>query len=192
MQTTGAQGGLRPRNEARQARKWEPIISAFMDGDTDKLLAVQRGGVRGRIFQRLVGKALAALDPNTQAEPVFAPVEPDPWYVAFAREHELKLRLYPSYNPDFVLADGTWVEATLSENRAYQKLFIYGHQAPRLWVLWLDEDTGLHKSVCEGVSFPNAEVSSTENLFPKLWEHEQAMPLVAHFERLRDLKERLL
>ena len=56
--------------------------------------------------------------------------------------------------------NGTWLEVTLSENNTYKKLFHYGHQAPLLKILWLDEDTGLHKKVCKNVDFPNAEVIS--------------------------------
>jgi hypothetical protein len=70
------------------------------------------------------------------AEPIFEHVSPNPWYVDFALKHDIKLRLHPFYNPDFFLENGAWLEATLSENSAYKKIFRYGHQAEELLVLW--------------------------------------------------------
>jgi hypothetical protein len=51
---------------------------------------------------------------------------------------------------------------------AFKKLFRYGHQAPRLLVLWLDSDVGLHKRLCEGVEFPNATVRPVESYYRRL------------------------
>jgi hypothetical protein len=53
-----APDGFGQGNEERRRRKWEPIISAFLEGRIDELKAVRRDGARGRIFQRLVRQML--------------------------------------------------------------------------------------------------------------------------------------
>jgi hypothetical protein len=75
----------------------------------------------------------------------------------------------------------------LSENTAYQKLFRYGHQAPRLRLIWLDEDNGLHKRACKGVNFPNAEVVSVKDYYLQLSEHIDGNALIEGLERLKML-----
>ena len=176
----------------RRRRKWDSIVSAFMEEKTDELRAIQRGGSRGRIFACLVKQMLQLLDIDFQAEPVFDPISPATWWSSFARQNGLKLRRLPFYNPDFLLADGTWLEATLSENRAYQKLFVYGHQAGRLKIVWLDEDSGLHKEISEKAGFPIAQVLSVGAFYPELEGKPSGVKLIQQFERLRRLKGRLL
>ena len=108
---------------------------------------------------------LKALQIPHDSEPIFDHITQNEWYLDFASKHNLKIKTHDFYNPDFILADGTWLEITLSENTAYKKLFRYGHQAPLLKVLWLDEDSGLHKKVGEGFEFFNAEVISVQKYF---------------------------
>jgi len=172
----------------RHHRKWEEIIAAFMSGELERLRSVQRTGTRGRVFSALVKATLEALQIPSQPEPIFDHLPPNPWYGEFASEHGLKLREHPFYNPDFLLDDGTWVEVTLSENTAYKKLFRFGHQSPRLTVIWLDEDEGLHKTVCKNVAFPNAVVTDVKQFYPRLANCSGGGEIVENMERLRGLK----
>ena len=158
----------------------------------EDLYAIQRTGTRGRIFSHLVAQTLRLLEMPCQLEPIFEHRDPNPWYVNFAAENGLKLRTHRFYNPDFVLDDGTWVEATLSENSAYKKVFRHGHQASQLIAIWLDEDTGLHKEVCENVAFPNAEVKDVASLYPRLGPCAGGEGLIGRIELLKTLKGRLL
>ena len=123
-----------------------------------------------------------------QKEPVFAHVSPDSWYVEFSENHGLKLRTHPFYNPDFLLDDETWVEVTLSENEAYKKLFRYGHQIPQLTVIWLDQDKGQHKEVCQNGEFPNAEVISVDAFLLNHPDFPGRPKLVEMFNLLKSLK----
>ena len=121
-------------------------------------------------------------------EPVFAQKAPIPLYAEFAAKHRIKLRTHPFYNPDILFDDGSWVEATVSENEAYKKLFRYGHQATGLTVIWLDEDEGMHKSICQGVKFPNAEVVGVDSFYAQLKERQQGRELIERFECLKGVK----
>lgn len=173
----------------KNKNKWDKIITSFMEGRIDELKQIYRNGTRGRIFEVLVKKALNRLEINYLPEPVFEHVEPAPWYVAHSSKHEdLKLRTHDFYNPDYLLPDGSWLEVTLSENTAYKKLFRYGHQAPFLNVVWIDEDTGLHKTIFQDVEFPNAEVQNIQNWFPELLSLSNGKGLVDHFGELKNLK----
>lgn len=156
------------------------------------LNAIQRTGARGRIFSHLIAEALMLLEMPCRCEPVFEHRDPDPWYVDFAMKNGLKLRTHQLYNPDFVLENGSWLEATLSENSAYKKLFRHGHQAPQLIVVWLDKDTGLHKDVCQSTEFPNARVKNVAVSYSRLARCAGGESLIAGFELLRSLKGRLL
>lgn len=173
---------------ARSSRKWEAIIATFMEGRIDELRSVQRTGARGRIFARLIVEIWTLLEISYRAEPVFEHREPNPWYVVFAADNGIKLRTHAFYNPDFILEDGTWVEATLSENTAYAKLFRHGHQALCLTIVWLDEDVGFHKTVCVGTSFPNAEVVNVATFYPRVRAREGGEELVAKLELLKTFK----
>jgi hypothetical protein len=176
----------------RHAKKWQGIISAFKDGRLDELFSIQRGGSRGRIFHALVEEMLKLLMIPFEPEPVFDHIEMNPWYLAFATKHNLKLRIHGFYNPDYILEDGTWLEISLSENTAYEKLFRYGHQAPHLRLIWLDEDDGLHKSICKEIKFPNVEVVSVKDYYSQLSEAVDGNALIDNFERLKKLKSILL
>ena len=110
------------------------MIAAFMEGRIEDVRSMQRTGLRGRIFAHLVAQVWRMLGVSYREEPLFKHRDPDPWYVAFAADNDIKLRTHAFYNPDFILEDGTWVEATLSENTAYAKIFRHGHQAPHLQV----------------------------------------------------------
>ncbi|MDZ7300926.1 MAG: hypothetical protein ONB44_02155 [candidate division KSB1 bacterium] len=163
-----------------------------MNNQLEELLSIHRGGSRGRIFQVLIEDMLKLLVLPYQPEPTFEHKEMNPWYLDFAAQHNLKLRTHGFYNPDFLLEDGTWLEISLSENTAYQKLFRYGHQAPRLRLIWLDEDDGRHKRICKNIRFPNAEVVNVNNYYPKLREKVEGKVLIEKFERLKRLKGILL
>ncbi|MEE9295619.1 MAG: hypothetical protein V3W34_11750 [Phycisphaerae bacterium] len=181
-----------PPPTERTRRKWELVISAFMENRLDELRSIQRTGARGRIFSALAGSMLRKLGMNGQPEPVFDHINPDSWYVDFASTHGLKLRTHEFYNPDFLLGDGTWLEITLSENEAYKKLLRYGHQAPRLLIVWLDEDAGLHKEVCKGVVFPNADVMSVDGFYADLEDRPGGTEFVETIKRLKHLKGQIL
>lgn len=159
-----------------------------MERKIDELKKIHRTGTRGRIFAVLVGYMLKALQIKSEPEPIFDHVTPHKWYLDFAFENNLKIRTYEFYNPDYILSDGTWLEITLSENTAYKKLFQYGHQAPALNVLWLDEDTGLHKSICQGIEFPNALVINIQDYFPELAKVSGGNGLINKFHQLINLK----
>ena len=106
--------------------------------------------------------------PN-EPEPIFNHIKPNKWYLDFASEHDdIKIRTHDFYNPDYIFQDGTWLEITLSENTAYKKLFRYGHQTPAVKVIWIDEDTGFYKKVCESIEFSNAKVINIQKYFTKL------------------------
>ena len=158
-----------------------------MEGRLQDLLSIQRTGSRGRIFLHLVRLALRQTGASFQAEPIFDPVPPHPWYVSFATENEIKLDIQPFYNPDFLLGDGTWLEATLSENTAYKKLFSHGHQSGKLVVIWLNEDTGRHREICKNVAFPNASVLNIRQYFSCL-DGPEWIALSAKFDKLKELK----
>jgi hypothetical protein len=106
----------------RHRRKWDEIISAFLAGDLGRLSNLQRTDTRGRIFAMLVSRSFEAVGITFEEEPVFQQIAPAAWYQEFAGRHGLKLRVDDSYNPDFLLGDGSWAEATLSENTAFKKL----------------------------------------------------------------------
>ncbi len=163
-----------------------------MENRIDELCSIQRTGARGRIFARLIADLWNTTGKSLRAEPLFEHRDPNPWYVAFAVDNGIKLRTHSFYNPDFVFDDGTWVEATLSENTAYAKVFRHGHQCPRLKVLWLDADAGLHKTICRNVSFPNAEVMNVDSFYPQVRACAGGEELIAGFERLKMLKGTLL
>ncbi len=116
---------------------------------------------------------------------------PNPWYLQFSEDQQLKLRVDPFYNPDFFLENGSWLEVTLSENTAYKKLLKYGHQADRLIVLWLDVDRGLYKSVCERVVFSNAKVETVDKFYDQL-KLKGEEDLIRKFQMLKELKGILL
>lgn len=86
---------------------------AFMEGRMEDLYRIQRTGTRGRIFSHMVAETLRMLEMSCRSEPVFEYCDPNPWYVDFAARNGLKLRGHSFHNPDFVLDDGTWVEATI-------------------------------------------------------------------------------
>ena len=172
----------------RHQKKWDRIIQSFMQGDIDELKKIQRGGTRGRIFAALVKKMFEILQMQGEPEPVFDHVTPNAWYIEFAKVHDLKLRIHDYYNPDYLLPDGTWIEVTLSENTAYKKIFRYGHQAPALKVLRLDEDEGLHKQVCKDIVFPNASVQNIETYFLDLEHLSDGDELIGKFNQLKAMK----
>jgi hypothetical protein len=163
-----------------------------MAGDLDRLRTVQRSGARGRIFAALIRRCFDELAIGYKSEPVFPHLPPTEWYAAFAARHELKLATHNYYNPDFLLDDGSWAEVTLSENTAYKKLFQYGHQAPRLLVIWLDTDDGLHRELCNEVEFPNAIVRPVDWYYPQLDRTANGQDVVQKLETLRGLKYELL
>lgn len=99
--------------------------------------------------------------------------------------NDIKLREFDSYNPDFMLGCGTWIEVTLSEEKAYKKLFVHGHQAPHLRVFWLDEDSGHYKSRCAPVTFPNATVARIDTLLPFMKESATSETVIEHILQLR-------
>ncbi len=171
----------------RRRKKWERIILSFMQGDLDTLRSIQRTGARGRILFALVEEMLHVLGISYRPEPIFDHMPPNLWYVQFAQKHDLKLRTNSFYNPDFILKDGAWLEVTLSENSAYKKLFRYGHQAEELIVVCLDEDQGLHKSVCQRVAFPNARVERVQRFYDEL-RVNGGEELVRKLDMLKELK----
>lgn len=179
-----------PNNEnPKHAKKWNHIISCFMDNRMDELREIQRSGTRGRIFAYLCKRMYSILEIEFIEEPVFEKLQPEEWYRSFADKHNIKLKEYPTYNPDLLLQDGTWVEFTLSENTAYKKIFKYGHQTKKLKLLWIDEDSGYHKSVCENVTFPDSCcIQSIEHYFPILRNHSKGENLTNHFIRLKGCK----
>ncbi len=176
----------------KKRRKWERIIDAFMRGDMALLRKIQRTGARGRILQVLVRQCFDAMDVGYEQEPIFEHVAPLSWYVDFAEKNGLMMRTHDHYNPDFILDDGTWVEITLSENTAFRKVFRYGHQAPTLLVLWLDEDTGLHKTICEKVDFLNAAVKPVSIYYDGLEQTKAGAKIKKHLEFLKQHKRDIM
>ncbi|MFN2436750.1 MAG: hypothetical protein ABR513_06640 [Desulfotignum sp.] len=173
----------------RRQKKWNPIIAAFMNDQLEELKEINRTGTRGRIFAELVKNMLDILQIPSKPEPIFDHIEPNKWYLDFSLKYDdIKIRTHEFYNPDYLFNDGTWLEVTLSENTAYKKLFRYGHQAPLLNVLWLDEDKGLHKKVCKNVEFPNAKVLNIKEYFSKLRKTTQGKDLIKRFQKLKNLK----
>ncbi len=172
----------------RRQKKWARIINVFMKGGADELKKIHRTGTRGRIFAVLIEHMLEALQIQSEPEPIFDHIAPSKWYLDFALANDLKIRAHEFYNPDYILSDGTWLEITLSENTAYKKLFRYGHQAPALKVLWLDEDAGLHKNICEGIEFPDALVVNIQEYFPELEKVSGGNDLINKFQQLKNLK----
>ncbi len=173
---------------ARSQKKWTKMYNAFMDSRFDELKEIHRTGTRGRIFAFLIKNMLDILQIQHDSEPIFDHIAPNKWYLDFASKHDLKIRTHDFYNPDYITPDGTWLEITLSENTAYQKLFRYGHQAPALKVLWLEKDTGLHKKVCKDVDFPNAEVVSVQEYYSEFDKSSGGRELVNKFQQLKQLK----
>ena len=177
---------------SQKPHKWNKIIQAFENDQTGELLAVQRTGSRGRIFLKLVNEILDKLQIGHESEPVFDHKQPNSWYQDFAAKHKIKLKVHSYYNPDFLLEDGTWLEVTLSENTAYKKLMRYGHQAPKLMIIWLDEDDGLHKQVCQNRRFPQARITSIKHFYPQLNSDKEGMKIINDLERLKNFKGILL
>ena len=169
-------------------KKWNAIVSAFMDGRDDDLKMIHRTGSRGRIFSHLVRRVLDCIGTHYHPEPIFNHKTPNGWYADFARDNGIVLRTYDFYNPDLILDDGSWVEITLSENTAYKKVFQYGHQVDALKVIWIDIDKGLHKSVCQKIHFPNAEVVSVDCYYDLLMECSGGLEIVEKFEHLKSLR----
>jgi hypothetical protein len=173
----------------RRQKKWNPIIAAFMNDQFEELKEIYRTGTRGRIFAELVKNMLDILQIPNKSEPIFDHIEPNKWYLDFALKYDdIKIRTHEFYNPDYLFYDGTWLEVTLSENTAYKKLFRYGHQAPLLNVLWLDEDKGLHKKVCKNDKFPNAKVANVKEYFSKLRKTTRGENMINKFQKLKNLK----
>jgi len=171
-----------------QEKKWKKIISLFLENKLDELGQKHRTGARGRILSVLSLNIFDILQIPYESEPIFYHVEPNPWYIEFAKHHDIKIRTHDFYNPDLFLEDGTWVEITLSENTAYQKLFRYGHQADNLVIYWLDKDEGYHKKICQNVRFPNVEIKSIECFNPHLQKTSKGQELVNYLKILKRLK----
>ena len=177
---------------ARHRRKWERIVSAFFADDLGELRSRQRTGSRGRILAVLAERCFDVLGLRYRKEPLFEHAPPARWYVDFARLSGIKLRMDSRYNPDYLLDGGRWIEVTLSQNSAYKRLFRYGHQAPRLLVLWLDTDDGLHRRLCETVRFPNATVRSIEHYSSRLQRTPKGQRVAESLQRLKQLRGELL
>ena len=169
-------------------KKWVAIINAFMENRIDDLMSIHRSGSRGRILSHLVENMFDCLDLRYQSEPFFDHKAPNEWYVKFTKDSDVKLRTHDFYNPDFLLGDGSWLEVTLSENTAYKKLFRYGHQADFLRVIWLDEDNGLHKKVCQNIQVPNAEIVNIECYYDRLKQNQKGLEIINKFVQLKHLK----
>ncbi len=176
----------------RKKRKWDRIITLFMENRIDELASYHRAGTRGRILSVLAIDLFDKLQIPFRPEPIFHHVEPNPWYREFAQLHGIKLRTHEIYNPDMFLENGTWVEVTLSENTAYKKLFRYGHQTDNLLIYWLDRDHGFHKEQCHTVDFPNAEVRSIECHAPQQKKVPGGQGLIERFDLLKRLKGSIL
>ncbi len=139
----------------------------------------------------LLRQCFDVLDIGYTSEPVFSGVSPAAWYQDFATKHGLKLRIDQTYNPDFLLQDGTWVEGTLSENTAFKKVMRHGHQTSQLRVVWLDPDDGLYKQICKDVTFPNAEVCSVSWYYSRLDRTTNGREIVNKLELLKVLKHQV-
>jgi hypothetical protein len=176
----------------RKKRKWDKIISFFMENRLNDLALNHRTGTRGRILSALSLDIFDKLQIPYKSEPIFYHVQPNQWYKEFAKRHGLKLRTHDFYNPDLFLETGAWVEVTLSENTAYQKLFRYGHQANKLIVYWLDVDEGFHKEKCQHIRFPNAEVNSIECFATRLRKMPSGQDLIERLKLLKNLKGTIL
>lgn len=59
-----------------------------------------------------------------------------------------------------------------------------GHQAPAIRVIWLDEDSGLHKDKGKEVIFPNARVENVKIYFSTLAKLPDGFELINKFEQL--------
>ncbi len=173
---------------SKRQKKWDKIITAFMDGRFEELKKIHRTGTRGRIFAVLVKNMFEILQIPHDSEPIFDHIIPNKWYLDFAAKYDLKIRAHEFYNPDYILPDGAWLEVTLSENTAYKKLFRYGHQSPFLKVIWIDEDTGLHKKKCKNIEVPNAQVISIKSYFLELGNIDDGKDLITKFMQLKKLK----
>jgi hypothetical protein len=176
----------------RSRKKWDKIISLFFESRLSDLALNHRTGTRGRILSVLALKVFNIMQIPFNAEPIFYHTEPNRWYTEFTQKHEIKLRTHDFYNPDLFLEDGTWVEITLSENTAYQKLFRYGHQAENLLLLWLDNDDGFHKKTCRHIRFPNARIESIERFDAQLKKTPNGLEIIDKIEVLKDLKGTIL
>ncbi len=172
----------------RKGKKWEKIISLFMENRLDDLALNYRTGARGRIFSVLSSEVFKKLQIHFKPEPIFYHINPNQWYIDFAKQHAIKLRTHDFYNPDLFFKDGTWVEVTLSENTAYKKIFRYGHQADKLLILWLDKDRGYHKETCQNVCFPNTVISSIESFNTQLEKLSGGPDIICRLKTLKRLK----
>jgi hypothetical protein len=181
---------IRTREEPLQ-KKWLKIFDAFFNNEIDLLAALSKSGTRGRIFNELFTRLLKAESYKFTAEPVFTHQEPNRWHEFYLNSNGLKLKIFDEYNPDYLLSDDDWVEVTLSENTAFKKILTYGHQAPKLEVFWLDEDTGHHKNVLENAGVPNASVRRINYLYGTLEKSEEGNKLIEQFELLKKLKGKL-
>lgn len=176
----------------RKKRKWDKIISLFMENRLNNLALNHRTGARGRILSVLSLDIFDKLQIPFKSEPIFYHVEPNQWYNEFAKRHGIKLRTHDFYNPDLFLENGAWVEVTLSENTAYKKLLYYGHQAKKLFVYWLDTDDGFHKEKCQNVRFPNAEINSIECFSSRLKKMPSGQDIIERLKILKSLKGTIL
>ena len=176
----------------RKGKKWEKIISLFMEEKLDDLALNHRTGTRGRILSVLALDLFYKLQIPFTSEPIFYHMEPSQWYIEFAKQHGIKLRTHDFYNPDLFLENGTWVEVTLSENTAYKKLFRYGHQADNLLILWLDKDDGYHKKICQNVRFSNAAIKSIEYFNTQHKKLLSASDIIRRLTILKKLKGTIL
>ncbi len=79
----------------KNRKKWDRIITAFMEDQFNELMSNHRTGSRGRIFLHLVRLALEQTGATFLPEPMFDHVRPNPWYDSFAAENEIKLDIQP-------------------------------------------------------------------------------------------------
>ena len=176
----------------RKSKKWKKIITLFKENKLDYLALNHRTGARGRILSVLSLDIFSKLQIPFKSEPIFYHQEPNEWYIEFAKQHDIKLRTHDFYNPDIFLENGTWVEITLSENTAYQKLFRYGHQADNLLIFWLDKDDGYHKKICQNIRFPNAKTNSIECFNAQLEKVSSGLEIIKKLKTLKKLKGTIL
>ncbi len=176
----------------RKNRKWDKIISLFMENRLEELALHHRTGARGRILSHLSINIFNILQMPFRVEPIFSHIKPAQWYIKFAKDHEIPIRTHTFYNPDLFLEDGTWVEITLSENAAYKKLFRYGHQADKLQIYWLDNHDRFYKEICQNVEFPNARIDSIECFNTQLKKLSGGIEIIERLKILKNLKGTIL
>ena len=143
---------------------WNSILDDFFSGRYRAVETNHKNGLRGKIFEELVKKLLVYDGFVFEQEVTFEPKSIDSDFKKKAVSIDESINVnQKGYTIDFVLDNGTWIEATLNIHTAHEKPLKYAHQCEELVVLYIDKTTKRRV----GNVFNNVKIISIFKFFSK-------------------------